>query len=365
MQSLRTRRWATTQRKRGGDEIGLDAEIQQADDGACRGIGVQRRQHEVAGERGVDADAGRFPVAHLADHDDVGVEAQERAQRAREAQADFRVHLDLVHARDLVFDGILDGDDLAGGIVELAQCRGKRRGLAAARGARHHDHAMRMRDLALEPRQVRLRQAEADEFRRLGVGAQEADGDALAMDRGHGGDADVVIALGDPEPGAAILRQPLFGDVEIGEDLEARHGGTPERHRQPLDLRQEPVHPAPDDHMAAGGLDMKVRGARRGGLAEQAVQKVDDRRIERHVLQRVVVFAGISGRRAAPSAHPAPCSSLSMAARIWSSAATRSESSMPAASRSADERRLIRRVAQDDGQPACLRRPRPAHDVPA
>jgi hypothetical protein len=38
---------------------------------------MQRREHEVAGERGLDARGHRLLVAHLADHDDVGVGAQE------------------------------------------------------------------------------------------------------------------------------------------------------------------------------------------------------------------------------------------------------------------------------------------------
>ena len=40
--------------------------------------GVQRREHEVAGERRLDGDAGGLGVADLADEDDVGVLAQDR-----------------------------------------------------------------------------------------------------------------------------------------------------------------------------------------------------------------------------------------------------------------------------------------------
>ena len=67
----------------------------------------------MAGERGLDRDLGRLAVADLADHDDVGVLAEDRAQAAGEGQADLRLHLDLVHAGQLVLDRILDGDDLA------------------------------------------------------------------------------------------------------------------------------------------------------------------------------------------------------------------------------------------------------------
>ena len=40
-------------------------------------IGMQGRQEQVAGLRGLDGDLRRFLVANLADHDDVGVLTQE------------------------------------------------------------------------------------------------------------------------------------------------------------------------------------------------------------------------------------------------------------------------------------------------
>ena len=44
-------------------------------------------EHEMAGERGMNADMSRLGVAHLADHDDVGIVPQERAQRQCEGQS--------------------------------------------------------------------------------------------------------------------------------------------------------------------------------------------------------------------------------------------------------------------------------------
>ena len=55
---------------------------------------------------------GRLLVAHLTDHDHVGVGAQERAHGRREGEADLGLHLHLPQAvlRDL--DRILGGPDL-------------------------------------------------------------------------------------------------------------------------------------------------------------------------------------------------------------------------------------------------------------
>ena len=73
-------------------------------------VGVERGKHQVAGQRGLDRDLRRLQVADLADHDDVRVLAQDRAQRMREGEADLRLHLDLVDAGQLVLDRILDGE---------------------------------------------------------------------------------------------------------------------------------------------------------------------------------------------------------------------------------------------------------------
>ena len=55
-------------------------------------------RHQVAGQRGLDGDLGRLAVADLADQDDVGVLAQDRAQAGGERQPDLCVDLDLVDA---------------------------------------------------------------------------------------------------------------------------------------------------------------------------------------------------------------------------------------------------------------------------
>ena len=70
------------------------------------------RQHEVAGERGLDGDLGGLEVADLADHDDVGVLAQEGAQRGGEVEPDVLVDLHLVDADEVVLDRILGGGDV-------------------------------------------------------------------------------------------------------------------------------------------------------------------------------------------------------------------------------------------------------------
>ncbi len=96
---------------------------------------MERRQHEMARQRGLDGDLSGFEVADLSDEHDVGVLAQERTQRGGEVEADGLADLDLVDPRHVELDGILRGHDVG---VRFVQCgdRGVESvGLAGASGA--------------------------------------------------------------------------------------------------------------------------------------------------------------------------------------------------------------------------------------
>ena len=92
--------------------VRLDAHVQEAAEHVDDVVGVDGREHEVAGQRRLDGDLRGLGVADLADHDLVGVVAQDRAQAARERQPLLLVDRNLRDAAQLVFDRILDRDDL-------------------------------------------------------------------------------------------------------------------------------------------------------------------------------------------------------------------------------------------------------------
>ncbi len=96
---------------------------------------MQGGKHQVAGQRGLDGDPAGFQVTHLADHDHVRVLAHDGAQHAGEIQADARLDLDLIDPLQLVFDRVLDGDDLALGGVQPDQGGVQGGGLARTGGA--------------------------------------------------------------------------------------------------------------------------------------------------------------------------------------------------------------------------------------
>ena len=97
---------------------------------------MQRREHEVAGERRLDRDLRGLEVADFADEDDVRVLTQEAAQRGGEVEADVLAHLHLVDAHQVELDRVLGGHDVRLGRVDARDRRVERVRLARSGRAR-------------------------------------------------------------------------------------------------------------------------------------------------------------------------------------------------------------------------------------
>ena len=101
-----------------GAEDGVDAdEIDNAGEGGGGGVGVEAGEDEMTGDGSLDGGAGGVGVADFADHDDVGVEAEDATEAFGEGAAVVGVDGDLGDAGDAVFDGVFEGDDFAVGGV--------------------------------------------------------------------------------------------------------------------------------------------------------------------------------------------------------------------------------------------------------
>ena len=143
------------------DQEALDAEVDQAGDGGGGVVGVEGGEDQVAGERRLDGVLRGLVVADLADHDDVGVLAQDVAQGGREGDPDLELHLGLVEVLVDHLDRVLDrGDvDLAGADgLEGGVERGR---LARAGGAGDQDDAVRAGDEVVEGVRARRRRSRA------------------------------------------------------------------------------------------------------------------------------------------------------------------------------------------------------------
>ena len=111
--SRRISRCATTPRSAEAILYGLHPHVHQPGHRVGRVVGVQRGEHQVAGERRLHRDLRGLLVADLADQHHVGVLPQDRAQRGGEGEPRLLVHL---HLHDVlaqpVLDRVLDRDDV-------------------------------------------------------------------------------------------------------------------------------------------------------------------------------------------------------------------------------------------------------------
>ena len=114
----------------------------------------------MAREGGFHRDVGRLLVTDFSNHHDVRRLTQDRAERRREVEADVFVHLHLVDAAHLVFDRVLDRDELLVRRVDLSETGVKGRRLARARRAGDEHDAVRELDETFERRLVVRQEAE-------------------------------------------------------------------------------------------------------------------------------------------------------------------------------------------------------------
>ena len=90
---------------------------------------MEGREHHVAGEGRIDRNLRGLEISDFTNHDNVWRLTEHRAQGGGEGHADVALDLHLVDTGHLVFDGILDGDDLTVRLVDVIQRRVKRGGL--------------------------------------------------------------------------------------------------------------------------------------------------------------------------------------------------------------------------------------------
>ncbi len=122
----------------------------------------------------------------------------------------------------------------------------------------------------------------------------------LAVLRRHGGDAHVDLRPRHAQPRGAVLRQPPLGDVEAGENLDARDQRLRQGSRRCRDRAQQSVDPHAHHEAVAERLDVDVARPQLHGLFEKIVDRADDRRAARQVAQAldvVVRSSELGGRR--------------------------------------------------------------------
>ena len=181
---------------------------------------MERRKHKVARQSGFDRDVGRLAVTDFADEHDVGVLTQHGTQDACEREALRDVHMALVYAGKLVFDGVFGRDDVDVRLVEVLKAGVQRSRLARAGRPRHEDDAVRLVNRELHRLVgvfVEAKRTEAGREVRL---VEDTHNDFLAVYGRENRDTNVDLFLQRLYLEAAVLRTPPLGDVEVGKNLD-------------------------------------------------------------------------------------------------------------------------------------------------
>ena len=117
---------------------------------------MERREHEVTGERRLNRHIRGLAVTDFSHHHDVGILAQHGSDRGREGDVELGSDLHLVEIVVDQLDRILDGDDVHLGLRHMFQHRIEGRRLAAAGGTGDEDDAFAMLEKRHEAREVGL-----------------------------------------------------------------------------------------------------------------------------------------------------------------------------------------------------------------
>ena len=220
-------------------------------------------------------------VARLADHDDVGVLAQQGAQTALKRQAGNVVDLRLVDAGQVALHGVLDRRDVDLPLGNRLQDHVQRRRFAGACRSGQVDDAVR----AVQQRQKALVglvvHAEMAGIFDVGVAGQNTQNGLLAKDRRQDRNTDVDVGAGlEACAEVAVLRDAVLGNVKVRHDFDTRDQRLVQSTLQRHIVNNDAVDAHTDLRLALERLDVNIRRRRRDGTLHKAVQQTDDGRVE-------------------------------------------------------------------------------------
>ena len=257
----------------------------------------------MAGLRCLDRDVGGFFIADFADHDDVRILAQKRAQRDGEGEASLLAHADLIDSGELDFSRIFDRTEVARFGVEHLQEAVQQERLAAARWTGNKHQSVRRTDGRLE--RVALSGGEAERIERKGGRQciQAPEHKLFPEQRGQRIHTIVLeLARGGCDAQAPVLRHAPLGDVHACEHFHARDEGIAQMGRRLCDGMQHAVNAQTHSPTMFGWLDMKVRRVAPCGFPQRVAQQADWGVVglgeARYCVAARRVFAACAGERA-------------------------------------------------------------------
>ena len=238
---------------------------------------MERGKHEVAGEGGLDCHLGRLQVADLADHDDVGILAHERADAARKIDADAGLHLHLVERGLDHLDRVLHRADVHFRPRQLLERGVEGGGLARAGRARYQDDAVGLTHHPVPLVLVLFRKTQLPIVLDQILGVEDPHDELLAERGRHGREPQFdLLAVRRDGLQPAVLRSAFLDHVHAAQHLDAaRHRGHHGR-RYLVDLVQMAVDPEAHVAGVAPRLEVDVAGALLECVVEEPVADMDD-----------------------------------------------------------------------------------------
>ena len=191
----------------------------------------------------------------------------------------FRTFSRLADAIDGILHRVLDGEDVAGLVVEGAQAGIERGRLAGACRAGDEDDAIGLVQRAAIAGRDTRRHAQRINRHQRAIFLQKAHHHAFAMARWQGRDAHINTPPGKGERDPAILRYAPLGNVEPGHHLQAGDERRRQMRRQADAFFQYAIKAEADRYAVLKRLDMDVGRPCPYGIGHKAVDEADDRRL--------------------------------------------------------------------------------------
>ena len=235
-------------------------------------------KHQVAGKRSLNGRLGSLQISNLADHDDVWVMSKDGPKTCGEGHIRRGIHLNLVHTLDVVLHGIFNGDRLHGFAHDAIERGIERGGFARTGRSSDQEDPVRAGDHRVPSLGDLGGHAEIIEFELRHAVIENPKDDAFAGDHWNDRDSKVEFSTLVPEGDPAVLRLPLFRNVQPGHDLEATDDGISESVHRCGDagLAEHAIDPIANGELFLVGLDVNIRGSLSNRFEEEIVDQLDD-----------------------------------------------------------------------------------------
>ena len=240
----------------------------------------------MSGEGGLERDRRGLPVPHLPHHDDVRILAEDGAEPGLEGEVRLGVHLPLGHPVEVVFDRVLQGDDVPLRALDLVEDRVERRGLPRAGRPHGEQHAAVPAHLRPQRHDHERGHPQGLEGAHGAVAVEHAQHALLPVLGGEGGHPEAQLHAVEQQLERAVLGHPPLGDVHLAEDLDPLHHREAELVQHARALLEHTVDAVAHPQVVLPWLEVEVARP----LLDRPLQELVDQR------DRALLFDGRASR---------------------------------------------------------------------